>query len=62
MPSLNSSCISRAEYEYESGTLYLTFHSGGTYTLRGVPEYHYHGLINSSSAGWYFNSYLKGRY
>jgi hypothetical protein len=60
MPTLNSSCIYRAEYQ--SGTLYLTFHSGSTYTLRGVPEHHYHGLLNASSAGWYFNSYLKGRY
>lgn len=60
MPTLNSSCISRAEYEF--GTLYLTFNSGSTYTLRGVPEYHYIGLLRASSAGSYFNRYLKGRY
>lgn len=60
MPSLNSSCIRWAEYEF--GTLYLTFCGGRTYTLRGVPEHHYHGLINASSAGRYFNRYLKGRY
>lgn len=60
MPALTSTCLPRADYE--SGTLYLTFKSGRTYTLRGVPEYHYLGLINASSAGWYFNHYLKGRY
>lgn len=60
MPRLNSSCISRAEYD--SGTLRITFTSGSTYTLRGVPERHYHGLLKAYSAGAYFNTYLKGRY
>ena len=32
------------------------------YTLRGVSEYHYYGLLNASSPGWYFNAYLKGHY
>lgn len=60
MPSLNSSCISRVEYSL--GSLYITFRSGSTYTLRGVPERHYIGLINAYSAGAYFNDNLKGRY
>lgn len=60
MPSLSSSCISRAEYH--SGTLYLTFRSGRTYTLRGVPAELYYGLLESASPGRFFNAYLKGRY
>lgn len=60
MPKLRSSCITRAEYEF--GTLYLTFAGGRTYTLSGVPERHYLGLLKASSAGAYFNNYLKGRY
>jgi hypothetical protein len=60
MPILNSSCIYSAEYSF--GTLYLTFNSGRSYTLRGVPERLYRGLINSSSPGRFFNAYLKGRY
>ncbi len=60
MPSLNSSCLSWVEYD--AGTMQLRFRSGRSYTLRGVPEHHYHGLLNASSAGWYFNHYLKGRY
>lgn len=60
MPTLNSSCIRRVEYSF--GTLSITFQSGKTYTLRGVPERHYIGLVRASSAGKYFNSYLKGRY
>jgi hypothetical protein len=60
MPALNSSCIAWAEYN--SGSLQLRFRNGRSYTLRGVPERHYHGLLRASSAGWYFNAYLKGRY
>lgn len=60
MPYVNSSCI--AWVDYQAGTMQIRFHSGRTYTLLGVPEYHYHGLLNASSAGWYFNTYLKGRY
>jgi hypothetical protein len=60
MPALTSSCLSWVEYD--SGTMWLTFCNGLEYTLQGVPERHYHGLLNASSAGWYFNRYLKGRY
>ena len=60
MPALHSSCLSWVDYD--SGTMQLTFCSGRSYTLRGVPEHHYHGLLSASSAGWYFNTYLKGRY
>jgi KTSC domain len=62
MPTLSSSCLAWVEYDFDSGTMYLTFRNGRSYALRGVPEYHYHGLLNSSSPGSYFNAYLKGRY
>ena len=60
MPALHSSVLSWVEYDL--GTMDLTFRNGRSYTLHGVPETHYHGLLNSSSPGWYFNAYLKGRY
>ena len=60
MPALNSSCLSWVEYD--SGTMHLRFRNGRSYTLCGVPVQHYHGLLSASSAGWYFNTYLKGRY
>jgi len=47
---------------YDGYTLTVEFHNSGTYTLRGVPEYHYYGLLNTSSPGWYFNTFLKGNY
>jgi hypothetical protein len=62
MPALASSCLSWVDFEPFTGTMYLRFRSGRIYTLRGVPECHYYGLLNASSPGWYFNTYLKGRY
>jgi len=62
MPTLNSFCLVSIEYDYDSGTMYLGFRNGRSYTLSGAPERHYYGLLNASSPGWYFNTYLKGRY
>ena len=62
MPTLNSSCLASVDYNYDSGTMYLRFRNDRSYTLRGVPERHCHGLLNASSPGWCFNTCLKGRY
>lgn len=62
MTTLNSSAISSVDYDHTLRTLQITFRSGRTYTLRDVPRYHYHGLLNASSPGQYFNIYLRGRY
>ena len=60
MPSLNSSFLKSVEYH--NGTMRLTLRNGRIYTLRGVPEYHYHGLLTADSPGAYFNAYLVRRY
>jgi len=60
MPSLRSSCI--AWVDYNLGTLRIQFRNGSVYTFLDVPEIHYLGLLNASSPGRYFNTYLKGRY
>ena len=62
MPSLSSSAIAWVEYDPWSRTLEITFHSGRTYTLRGVPAHHYTGLLHAASAGRYFNDHLRGKY
>jgi len=62
VPALSSSCLAFVEYDYKSGIMYLRFCSARIYTLHGVPDYHYVGLLSASSPGWYFNFYLKGRY
>lgn len=61
MPYLTSTAIARAEYD--DGTLSIWFReSGGPYDYYGVPESIYRGLINASSAGAYFNSYIRDNY
>ena len=60
MPYLTSSCIDRVVYD--NGTMKITFTSNNTYTLHGVPEHHYRGLITAASPGSYFNTHLKGKY
>ena len=62
MPALSSSAISWIEYDWWLLTLRITFRGGRSYTLQGVPAYHYEGLLHASSAGRYFNLYLKGKY
>ena len=61
MPRLNSSCLAWVEYDFDSGTMYVRFRNGGSYTLH-VPERHYYGLLNATSPGRYWNYYLKGNY
>ncbi len=60
--TLNSSCLSRVGYARTTGAMEVTFTSGSIYSLSGVPEYHFRGLINAASAGEYWNTHLKGNY
>lgn len=62
MPYLNSSAIARVEYDRASMQLQIWFHDTGLYTYYGVPESTYFGLVTASSAGRYFNDYIKDRY
>jgi hypothetical protein len=62
MPYLTSSCIDRVVYDNDTRIMKITFTSGADYTLRGVPEHHYRGLITAHSPGAYFNTHLKGKY
>ena len=62
MIALNSSCIAWVDYVTLTRTLHIGFQNGRSYTLSGVPEHHYHGLVSATSPGRYFNYYLKGRY
>ena len=62
MPALASSAISHVSYDWGSGQLEITFHSGGTYTFHRVPSEIYHGLMSASSAGRYYHACIRGRY
>ncbi len=62
MPSLASSAISDVSYDWASQLLYITFHSGHTYTFYGVPAEIYHGLMSAPSAGQYYHNHIRGRF
>ena len=58
----SSSTISDADYDPWSHELSMCFASGGTYTFYRVPEWVCAGLVNASSPGSYYNTYIRGRY
>ena len=47
---------------YAGTTLWITFHSGGTYEYSGVPQSVYEALMNAGSKGKYFHAYIKRSY
>ena len=60
MKPVSSSDI--ASIGYEGNTLYISFHSGGTYWYRGVPESVYRALMSAPSHGKYFHAHIKNVY
>lgn len=60
--TLSSSAIESVGYNAATGTMEVTFVHGRTYTLTGVPEYHFEGICNAASPGGYWNEHLKGNY
>jgi len=62
MPFFNSSAIIRAEYDPASMRLQIWFPDGGRYSFCRVPQYVWDGLLNASSKGSYYNSYIRDRY
>ena len=62
MPSVASSCISRVDYDEESGDLTVYFVRGGAYVYSGVPVDVYEGLLEAGSAGSYFYYNIRGVY
>ena len=47
---------------YESGELFIRFHSGKTYAYRTVPEHIYDELMAAASKGGYFNKEIRPFY
>lgn len=63
MPYLNSSAVSRVEYNPRTRILSIWFvESGGPYDYHGVPAHLYAGLLSASSAGSYFNAFIRDQY
>lgn len=62
MPYVNSTAISRIEYDPASQQLYITFHESGTYTYYNVPQHVYEAFLAAPSKGQFFNDYIKDVY
>ena len=60
---LNSSAIRCVDYDGWSHVMSIQFTSGVIfYSFYRVPVEVYYGLISASSAGKYYNHYIRGRY
>lgn len=57
-----SSAISSVEYKKEKGSLRVNFTDGTIKVYLFVPEKTFKALIESSSAGRYFNEYIRDNY
>lgn len=62
MFKMDSTNLLEAGYDETSGTLRVTFRSGGVYEYYDVPPAIFEGLLNASSAGTFLNSVIKPRY
>ncbi len=47
---------------YNQGTLFVTFHSGGTYAYFEVPEHIFNELLYANSKGTYHHRNIKNHY
>lgn len=59
---VSSSNLSAVAYDAVSSTLYIRFHSSGTYAYYGVPSSVYSGLMAASSHGSYHAAHIKNSY
>jgi hypothetical protein len=54
--------ICRVAFDEEESRLSIWFRDSGRYIYEGVPRSIYDALCKASSAGRYFNEWIKGRY
>lgn len=62
MQPVASSNLSAVEYDAETKTLYIRFHSGSTYAYSNVPESIYNGLMSAASKGSYHHTFIKNAF
>ena len=60
--ALDSSVLKQAIYNAATHHLYLKFHNGTIAGYGGVSKSVYDGLVESYSAGAFYNSYIRGQY
>lgn len=59
---VSSSNLESVGYDANDEILEIKFHSGGIYQYFNVPLEKFESLLNASSKGRYFLSYIKNRY
>jgi hypothetical protein len=59
---VTSSNIKGIGYDKSSSTLFVVFHSGGTYQYFNVPEHLYLAFINADSKGKFLHQHVKYQY
>jgi len=57
-----SSAIASLQWDDLDHSLFVSFHKGGTYILRDVPEEEVVRFSRSPSPGSYWNTNMKGKY
>ena len=57
-----SSAIAALEWNDLDESLFVSFHKGGTYVLRGVPREEAEKFAGAASPGTYWNVFMKGKY
>lgn len=62
MKAVDSSTIDKVGYDAEAKTLVIKFDNGETYKYLNVPEQTYKKLMKASSAGKFFNDYIKDKF
>jgi len=60
--NVDSTAIQKAEYEYDSYRLRLTYQSGAAYDYAKVPNFVFEGLRSSKSKGKFINNYILSSY
>ena len=60
--NLNSSMIRRVAFDEDANRLSIWFRDSGRYIYEGVPRSIYDALCRASSAGRFFNEWIRGRY
>lgn len=60
--AVDSTNLSAVAYDPIRAFLYIRFGHGGEYEYSGVPPSVHSGLMNASSKGQYFNTYIKDKY